>query len=430
MPTSKKKPCTNQVITKRLQMELQATIAFGAYDSNELLKAGKSMNRKDLMARLQELYLPTDDSNKVGHVDLFLKGYGKYKSLFEKDVEGKLVLPKFLHCLDSRVLFVGDNCICRSLLTRKNLKNMVDISAKTLYRHAKEVESNCKKALSICLNPKSKYRDGKFPSGENWFDYIGWVRREMYKIEREQKIVVTLDDDEEAESSIDGISMENECNNEEMKNEKPNDDDGNNDSLECEDPPEGEYFKGFFAFAIWGFIPPNGEDEHKSILISSVLGDESERISKKDGRKSTRENHKKSTEVGNPGSAYTTSFENKFAEMMMKHKVETQRQKNFNLLKESILVRMEYYDSSMTQIIEEIKCLDNTEEDKKEKRNLRDKLKEFREMKGEVLEEFNTITSNEIKRREIDRIDFDVDSMTNVTDLTDSMETPLKKIKN
>ena len=74
-------------------MELHATIAFGVYDSDELLKAGKSMNCNDLMDKLQELYLPTNDVDKVGHVDLFLKGYGKYKPFFEKDTKERLICP-------------------------------------------------------------------------------------------------------------------------------------------------------------------------------------------------------------------------------------------------------------------------------------------------------------------------------------------------
>ena len=74
MSNNKKKSNINGNITKRLQMELQATIAFRAYDSDQLLKAGKSMDHNYLMDKLQELYLPTNDVDKVGHVDLFLKG--------------------------------------------------------------------------------------------------------------------------------------------------------------------------------------------------------------------------------------------------------------------------------------------------------------------------------------------------------------------
>mmetsp|Transcript_257 Transcript_257/g.256 ORF Transcript_257/g.256 Transcript_257/m.256 type:complete len:81 (+) Transcript_257:362-604(+) len=36
------------------------------------------------------------------------------------------------------------------------------------------------------------------------------------------------------------------------------------------DIPDGEYFRGFFAFAIWGYIPPPDVEEYKSIMIGTV----------------------------------------------------------------------------------------------------------------------------------------------------------------
>ena len=35
--------------------------------------------------------------------------------------------------------------------------------------------------------------------------------------------------------------------------------------------PADEYFKVFFAFALWGFIPPGGGDYFKSALMAAVV---------------------------------------------------------------------------------------------------------------------------------------------------------------
>ena len=38
--------------------------------------------------------------------------------------------------------------------------------------------------------------------------------------------------------------------------------------------PDNEFFKGFWVFALWGFIPPTGFEEYKCTLISTVVKEE------------------------------------------------------------------------------------------------------------------------------------------------------------
>ena len=69
----------------------------------------------------------------------------------------------------------------------KNLSNSADIKKERLFIHAKDVETNCTKALQLCLSKDSPYssyyeNNATFPSGENWWDYAKWVRKEMYKL--------------------------------------------------------------------------------------------------------------------------------------------------------------------------------------------------------------------------------------------------------
>ena len=178
--------------SKRLQSEMQATIAFACYDNDEVLKDGKGMNKKAQKKKIVELYMPSvpEDKVRMCFVDQFLKGANQFKGLFqcnsEEDTEKPLTILYELHRDEGSNIFVGEDGggITRSLLTSKNLTNPQDISGETLYRHAKEVEANCKKALALCLKPDSPWKDfdGHYPSGKTWFDYIEWLRVEMYRI--------------------------------------------------------------------------------------------------------------------------------------------------------------------------------------------------------------------------------------------------------
>ena len=144
-----------------------------------------------------------------------------------------------LHCQAGGEILVEHDCVDKALLTRRNLSNPVDIQASTLFRHAKEVEANCKKALAICLAEDSPYcnYNGIFPSGTNRGDYLLWLRKKMYVATTNTLIedLVDMDDLESEEAEDDRkISADPEA----------------EVSLKDELPPE-EYFKGFFAFALW-----------------------------------------------------------------------------------------------------------------------------------------------------------------------------------
>ena len=93
-----------------------------------------------------------------------------------------LILPEMLHCQASGEILVEHDCVDKALLTRRNLTNPVGIQASTLFRHAKEVEANCKKALAICLAEDSPYRNynGIFPNGTNRGDHLLWLHTSSF----------------------------------------------------------------------------------------------------------------------------------------------------------------------------------------------------------------------------------------------------------
>ena len=188
--SSKRKNSTNEIkfghVTKKLQCELQATIAFACFDSDEVLRAGKSANNKMLMQIMSKLYFPSPnkDDNRISYTHLFLTGAQRFKALFEfakKEDDpvhnNYLVLPDQLHCQNNCVFAVDNSCISMSLLTRKNLTKPTDISGGTMLSHAKKDAANCTQALKFCLEEDSPYKnfDGTFPSGTNYFHYLEWI---------------------------------------------------------------------------------------------------------------------------------------------------------------------------------------------------------------------------------------------------------------
>ena len=72
-------------ISKPLHTELQALIAFGCYDSDSVLKRGKSAKKATIIAKLHNLYMPSRNRccGQISQIELILEGKGKYKHLFE-----------------------------------------------------------------------------------------------------------------------------------------------------------------------------------------------------------------------------------------------------------------------------------------------------------------------------------------------------------
>ena len=309
MPRSNRNP--NSDIPKRLQAELQSLVAFACYDSNELLKSGTSVKRETIVQKIANLYFPSNSAgDRISFVELLLEGKGRFRYLFNDSVSKEvsstvstddiseesnttdLTIPTSLHCIDGKEIKVRKGCVDKSLLTRKNIGNLVDIKPLTLYRHAKDVEANCKKALSVCLHPDSPYSNfnGTFPSGTNWEDYLVWIKQKMYDFENKASVEDLLDEDsagnevDERDEDEDGINnsmdvIEDSCN----YGNTANDATERKSTVIANEIPPGEYFKGFIAFALWGYIPHSGGEQYKSALIGTIVEKEA-KAKKENGR--------------------------------------------------------------------------------------------------------------------------------------------------
>ena len=117
-----------------------------------------------------KLYEAHND-DRMGYLEMFLEGRDKFRYMFVRSEpeasahsdEGveidpstnrlscTLVIPEVLHCIAGQEIVISQDCINKSLLTRKNSSNLADIKPDNLFRKTKVVETNCKKALAFCL---------------------------------------------------------------------------------------------------------------------------------------------------------------------------------------------------------------------------------------------------------------------------------------
>ena len=67
--SNKKHKSNNKDVTKKLQTEMQATIAYGCYDSPQVLRSGNSCRKDDLVKKINDLYMPKpNDDDSLSHV--------------------------------------------------------------------------------------------------------------------------------------------------------------------------------------------------------------------------------------------------------------------------------------------------------------------------------------------------------------------------
>jgi hypothetical protein len=178
-----------------LLKELQARIAFACYDSPTLIKRGASLLSEGAIEDVMTSIFYGDDKNgadpNVGGVDQFMLGLNKFKGLYTQSLqagpngasgEALLSISTYLHRHKKLLVYVGDGSIEKGLLLQKSLFGTGEkISGRTLVRMLKVVLCNCKIMMAIVKSKRSPYKDGTFPSGANWEDYILWYLVEMGK---------------------------------------------------------------------------------------------------------------------------------------------------------------------------------------------------------------------------------------------------------
>ena len=175
------------------------------------------------------------------------------------------------------------------------------------------------------------------------------------------------------------------------------------------------YFRGFFAFALWGFIPPEGGDIFKSSLIASVI-DKETNIASDMSRSSVKEkdadDKKYVRDLENRGSSSTQDEVTNLSNIMIKGRKEMQKQKLFRCRISKVEFRMKFAASRVNEIREEISEM-KEESDCEEKdtriKSLKIELKKTRNDKQSFYNTWNQITEAEVSRRTLIDIESDED---------------------
>ena len=444
-------------VPKRLQTELQATIAFSCYDSDLLLRSGDSAKQSTLCQQMFDMYMPdkrlNKDKDRLSEIELFLEGEGKYKYLFEREKENVdpssststasteisqapkdiLILPECLHCIPNKRISVSCGCIDTALLTQKNLTNYVDISPLTLLRHAKDVEANFKKAYALCKRDDSPYRDfkGIYPSGHNRESYLEWIRDEMNgeigKIILEDKVDEDVVPEESKEETKDESKEETKDGNDDEASNETNKGDAMKSAKTRN--MNDNYFKGYIAFSLWGFIPPPGGEKLKSSLISAIENPKRAgnfaggRLAKREKMEEEKRNKAESEYRGTPKAILENQQQmDKIKAIIINGRQESEKQNLFKCRTNKIEFDMKYCADRVKEIKEEIAELKDDAEDGEdtveEINALKKELKSLRGKRKSLYEKWTQLNDEEEKRRMV--IDVSTENQSNSTTPTKS----------
>ena len=255
--------------------ELQRTVAFRAY--NTILNSGASKSVKTLQADIHNLYFgDASNPDSIGYAEQLLKGIGAFGPMFEKNEDNgngqvSLTMKRVYHHMSDNIkvsMVPSDDGITRRVLASKSLNNLAQLSPRTIWDFAKDVERNGKKALALVLQSEySEYvKTGLPPSGKTYDDYLLFIREAMFKELSSSVIDIEDDDDTSAAASAEGDAAVHDTKS--MK--------------------ESWFFPGFLSFALWGPIVPDGMDEiHKAEAFFPA--DKKEKDERNSGRKAARD---------------------------------------------------------------------------------------------------------------------------------------------
>lgn len=248
-----------------IMKELQRCIAFRCY--NEVLTSGNSKSNKELQTKMHSLYFgKANDEDNVSYSQQMLLGSQTFKPLFEVATDvargtTTLVMKSCFHCTDETIVVSSNNRdkgINAAVLSSKGINNRSQITARSLWDMAKQVEKNGKKALAIVQ--LSNFKDGNLPSGKTFEDYLLFIRESMF---REMKATpeYNAEDDEDDEKSAAGEV----------------------DADSAAEMPDSWFFPGYLAFVLWGpMVPPAGDPNNKAEAFF-ITDDPSKNTSKKSG---------------------------------------------------------------------------------------------------------------------------------------------------
>ena len=213
--TRPKKRSTN--MSGGLLNELQALIAFACYDdSPSLFRRGMSLSEAAIKNAMSSIFCGDDkngaDPDLITYIDHFTLGLNKFKGLFTQSLQagpnasGEVLLsiPDYLHCDKKLLVYVDDGSIEKGTLSQKSVNGDygAEDHSRTLLQLLRQFYVPVK--MMVIVRAKgTPYKDGAFPSGTNWEDYILWCSIKMgKKCDREEAARIDAAHQKEAAAEV------------------------------------------------------------------------------------------------------------------------------------------------------------------------------------------------------------------------------------
>ena len=200
-------------------------------------------------------------------------------------------------------------------------------------------------------------------------------------------------------------------------NEKTNND-GEEENKSMEEQGDGEvtnlgdeeYFKGFLAFALWGFIQPDGGDKYKSSLMATVV-DTLSKSKKENGCSAVKAEETKDKiylqELESRGTPALIVAENermgKLTTLMISGKREMTKMRLFKCRQSSVEFKLKFVQSRIKELKDDIKELkdddDSDVDTAKEVKELKLEIKNTKKTRDELYANWKEVTETEEARR-------------------------------
>ena len=179
-----------------IMKELQRTASFWAYNTVHTSGNSKAQNAiEELVAK--RYFGDPSDKDSMGYAEQLVNGLNAFASMYDPQFEveeltatapgggtglRRLTMRSQFHCSSDLIVCSqnpNDEGINMAVLSSKALSNRGQLSPNNIFKNAKLVEQNGRKALALVQ--RSEFKDGKMPSGKNYQDYLLFLRETMYK---------------------------------------------------------------------------------------------------------------------------------------------------------------------------------------------------------------------------------------------------------
>ena len=164
-------------------------------------------------------------------------------------------------------------------------------------------------------------------------------------------------------------------------------------------------FKGYIAFALWGHIPIPGGEKYKSLLMSSIDGEEKVKGGTRKELRNMRQARaaidraldKRGDKKDGDKKDDAGAIDKQLADLLMKGRLETQKQKLYQSKVDQFQYEIDFINTKMRNVKDELDMLDSDDAD--EKKELKKQWKKCKDEREDIFQKLTELTQAENTRR-------------------------------